>query len=323
VIQTLCKLCTFASSACFLLLSVAKYSRKNCKFAKIPNVSQGRLSQFMKHAQVPKCSLIIATYNWPEALRLCLNSVKRQSALPDEVIIADDGSKQPTGDLIQEFKTSFPVPIVHIWQPDEGFQLARIRNKAFAAAKFPYVIQIDGDLILHDDFVKDHLNLARRNHFVTGSRVLLDKLTTERLLQDAEYKYLNIFNGKSSNFLNGLRIGFLRRYLSSRYKIEGKHKYYVKGCNMAFWKSDLLKVNGYNEAFTGWGREDSELAIRLINACVKKQFIKVGGICYHLFHKEASRELEPRNIKLMNDAIANKTIVAEKGIQQHLDTTTS
>jgi glycosyltransferase involved in cell wall biosynthesis len=274
----------------------------------------------MKDTKVTGCSLVVATYNWPHALHACMESIKQQSVSPTEVIIADDGSRNETTQLIDELKKDFSVPLVHVWQPDEGFQLAKIRNKAFAAARHAYIIQLDGDLILHPHFIKDHLSLARPGHFVTGSRAILDEATTKAILSDRDFSRLNPFSGKRSNFFNGLRIGFVRRYLARRYKVEGKNKYYVKGCNMAFWRKDLVAVNGYNEAFTGWGREDSELAIRLINAGIKKQFIKTGGICYHLQHKEASRELEKRNIDMMNDAITNKTTWAEKGLDQYLST---
>ena len=90
---------------------------------------------------------------------------------------------------------------------------------------------------------------------------------------------------------------------------------------MAFWKNDLMKVNGYNEAFTGWGREDSEIAIRLMNAGIKKQFIKMGAICYHLYHPVASRELEKKNILMMAEAIEQKRTKAEDGLNKYLVTT--
>jgi glycosyltransferase involved in cell wall biosynthesis len=266
----------------------------------------------------PSCSLIIATYNWPQALNVCLKSVAQQSILPDEIIIGDDGSKEDTRLLIEEIKKQFPVPIVHIWQADEGFQLAKIRNKAFAAAKYEYIIQVDGDLILHKKFIQDHLTLAKAQYFITGSRAVLKQEQTKAILNSKNFNSLNPFSGKASNFFNGVRLSFVRRYLATRYKTGGKNKYYVKGCNMSFWLKDLITVNGYNEAFTGWGREDSELAIRLINAGIKKQFIKTGGICYHLHHNEVSRELEQRNIEMMNNAIINKTIRAAKGINQYL-----
>ena len=87
---------------------------------------------------------------------------------------------------------------------------------------------------------------------------------------------------------------------------------------MAFWKKDIIEVNGYNEDFTGWGREDSEMAIRLINAGIQKQFLKFGGISYHLYHREASREMEETNIKKMQDAIEKKLVRSPLGISQYL-----
>jgi glycosyltransferase involved in cell wall biosynthesis len=264
-----------------------------------------------------KCSLLIATYNWPEALELCLKSVLHQKVLPGEVIIADDGSRGETRNLIESFQKKFPVPLSHIWQPDEGFQLARIRNKGIAAANFPYIIQIDGDLILHPFFIKDHLQLGKKGYFTTGSRVLLSPETSQRLLENHSIE-LTKYSFGNRNFFNGLRSYWLRHIMAGKYKTKGKNMFYVKGCNMAFWKEDLLKVNGYNESFFGWGREDSELAIRLMNAGITKQFIKMGGICYHLYHKEASREMEEKNTQMMEDAIQHKTTWAEKGISQYL-----
>ena len=263
------------------------------------------------------CSLLISTYNWPAALNLCLKSVLRQSVLPAEIIVADDGSGAETHQLVEEFKKQSPVPVVHVWHPDEGFQLAKIRNKAIAKATCSYLIQIDGDLILHPHFIADHLHIQEPAYFVSGSRVLLSGATTEALLQHDSIEVQKHHQG-SKNFFNRFRNRALRQVLSTRYKINGANKYYVKGCNMAFWKDDLLKVNGYNESFTGWGREDSELAIRLINVGVQKKFLKMGGISYHLYHKEVSRELELRNIQLMEAAITQRLVRAENGVNKYL-----
>lgn len=262
-------------------------------------------------------SLLIATYNWPEALDLCLRSVLQQTVLPDEVVIADDGSVEETAVLIKNFQKNFPVPLQHIWQPDDGFQLARIRNKGIAAAAGDYIIQIDGDLILHPYFVHDHLELKKHGYFTTGSRVLLSSVTTQHLLQKKSLDIARYSSG-NRNFFNGLRSNWLRKHMAPIYKTGGRHTFYVKGCNMAFWKKDLLRVNGYNESFFGWGREDSEIAIRLMNAGIRKQFIKMGGICYHLYHNEASRELEARNAQMMTDAINRKITWADKGLHQYI-----
>lgn len=269
-------------------------------------------------ALLPKCSLLIATYNWPKALELCLQTVSQQSVLPNEIIIADDGSKLPTTDVVKQFTANFTIPVVHVWHPDAGFQLAQIRNKAFAKAQYDYIIQIDGDLLLHPHFIADHLAIAKPNHFVSGSRVLLSEQTTQHLLaQNQLFQGIKSL-GNEKNFFNGLRLPAIRNFLADRYKQSGTNTYYVKGCNMAFWKKDLLAVNGYNEAFTGWGREDSDLAIRLINTGIKKRFLKMGGVSYHLWHKEASRDNEATNTAMMQKAIDEKHTWANKGLNQYL-----
>jgi glycosyltransferase involved in cell wall biosynthesis len=265
----------------------------------------------------PSISLQLSTYNWPQALELCLQSILMQTVMPDEIIVCDDGSKNETAVLIEIFAKKFQVPLFHIWQPDEGFQLAKIRNKGFAKTEKDYIVQIDGDLVLHKDFIKDHQRFALPGFFTTGSRVLLSNETTQALFKEKSID-IKRYAGKERNPLNGHHFPCLHNLLSTRYKQKGKHVYYVKGCNMAFWKKDLLHVNGYNEEFTGWGREDSELAIRLINAGVKKRFLKFGGICYHLWHREASREMEQININRMNNAIKLKLIESPKGLKQYL-----
>ncbi len=264
----------------------------------------------------PSISLQLSTYNWPQALELCLQSIMMQTVIPDEVIVCDDGSRSDTAEVIDAFKKKVSFPLVHVWQADEGFQLAKVRNKGFAKTDKEYIVQIDGDLILHKDFIKDHRNFALDGSFTTGSRVLLSTETTQTLFREKSID-IKKHSGKERNPLNGLHLPFLHKLFSTRYKQKGKHKYYVKGCNMAFWRKDLLLVNGYNEEFTGWGREDSELAIRLINAGIKKRFLKFGGICYHLWHKEASREMEQINIDRMNNAINKKLIESPKGIRQY------
>ena len=266
------------------------------------------------------CSVIISTYNWPEALRLCLISLMHQSRMADEIIICDDGSRADTQELIEEIKKDFTVPVRHVWQEDHGFQLAKIRNKGLAIASGDYIIQIDGDLIVHRDFIKDHLNLKRPKYFTTGGRVLLSKKTTELLLTQKSIS-VNKFSTNNKNYFNGLHIPFLQNILSLHYKTRGRFEYYVKGCNMAFWKDDLFNVNGYNEDFSGWGKEDSELAIRLINSGVKKQFLKFGGICYHLFHREANRNMEKTNTELMMNSVRNKVTTVVNGLSKYLANT--
>ena len=128
-----------------------------------------------------KTTLIISTYNRPEALSVCLDSVRFQTVMPDEVIVGDDGSTSETKDLIESFKKDFPVPLIHLWQEDKGFRLAMMRNKSVAAATGDYIIEIDGDIFLHNKFVEDHKRLAKPGHYLRGTRVNLGQKLTEEI----------------------------------------------------------------------------------------------------------------------------------------------
>ncbi|MBD1420238.1 glycosyltransferase family 2 protein [Sphingobacterium chuzhouense] len=264
------------------------------------------------------CSLIISTYNWPEALELTLLSVLNQTILPEEVIIADDGSTSATKDLIMRMQNLFTVPLIHIWHEDKGFRLAAIRNKAFAKASTPYIVQIDGDIILHAKFIEDHLHIAQPGFLLQGSRVMLGKMYSKSLFEKKS-TYINIWSPDIKRRENGFRIPLLSRYLLKKYK--NKYPiYYARGANMSFWKQDLIEVNGYNENFEGWGHEDSDLTLRLMNKGVKKMIIKFAAIAYHLFHPEKKEKShEERNKSILAASVKEKTIWNNFGLEKYLE----
>lgn len=263
-----------------------------------------------------KSSLIISTYNWPEALRLCLLSVKEQSVLPDEVIIADDGSTSQTVEVIEAMRPTFPVRLIHVWQKDDGFQLSKIRNKAIAMSSFSYIIQIDGDLVLHKHFIKDHLELSKPGTFVAGSRVLMNQQLSEKLLR-LQKPSIDLFEPGVRNICNRFNVTWLSRYLADRYKPQDI--FALRGCNMAFWREDLVRVNGYNECFQGWGREDNEIAVRLFNSGLTKRAIKFGGIVFHIHHPEVDRADCLENEEYLTYALRHKSVYCSQGLDQYFD----
>lgn len=236
-------------------------------------------------------SLLISTYNSPKYLNLSVHSIFNQSVLPDEILIADDGSGEETRKLIEQLKRESPVPVRHVWHPDRGFRVGAIRNKAIHQAHGDYIIQIDGDIVVHPDFVADHIRFARRGSYVTGSRVVLTEDYTQHVF-DTGNIHISLFAKGLRHRLNGLRMPVLMPFMTN---YKSKNLSYVRGCNMAFWREDLIKTNGYNEDFEGWGCEDCELAIRLTNNGIKKRFIKFGGIAFHLYHTKNTRQLLNRN----------------------------
>lgn len=266
----------------------------------------------MKNCESFKVSLLISTYNWPIALEKCLMSVMMQTKAPDEIIIADDGSTSETKELINRFKEISKIPIVHVWHPDQGFQLAAIRNKAIAIASFEYIIQIDGDIIIEKHFIEDHLQLAKPNTFICGSRVWLSQKQSLKILNSHQHYKIKNITLPLKTILNSTRVLFLSHFLADKYKKNQPTA--LRGCNMAFWKSDLFAVNGYDQDIQGWGSEDAELAIRLLNFGVKKNFLKFAGIAYHLFHTENNKSLLLKNQEILNNTLINKKKWATNGI---------
>ncbi|WP_196940229.1 glycosyltransferase family 2 protein [Sphingobacterium pedocola] len=262
--------------------------------------------------EIPTISLIVSTYNWPEALEKCIQRVLKQTHLPNEILIADDGSGDATQEAIKRLKQDSPIPIVHIWHPDNGFRLSAIRNKAIAQARYDYIIQIDGDILIDDEFIKDHLALAKKNAFLCGSRVLLTQAYSKQLLNQSAVEKLNRFKFPLGSILNSLRIPLLSRIMADRYKKNKPRA--LRGCNMSFWKKDLINVNGYNESIQGWGSEDAELAIRLMNSGVKKRFVKFGAIAYHIFHKENNKDNVIQNEHILLQVMTKKITFTKNGM---------
>lgn len=260
-----------------------------------------------------KTSLVITTYNWPEALELVLLSVKRQTLLPDEVIIADDGSKQETTALINTFKSDFPCLLQHFWHEDAGFRRTVVLNKTIAQTNSDYIIQVDGDCILHRDFVKDHIKTVKPGTYLYGSRVTLKK----ELLP-------GIFNNKTITF-NFLNKGIKKRgralhipLFSRLYKAHSGLSNKLRGCNLSYWRKDFISVNGYNEDMTGWGRDDSELVVRMLNRGVRGKRLKFRGIMFHIYHPVKSRERLNINDTIQQQSIAEKSTWCKNGVDKYL-----
>lgn len=261
-----------------------------------------------------KTSVLISTYNWPEALMRAVGGMLDQTVMPYEIVIADDGSGPETAQAINKLCEESPVPIIHVWQEDDGFRKSMILNKAIARMSGDYVLQIDGDVIPCRHFVSDHLELAAKGYFVCGSRVKLSPEITAKVLADSSFRP-GLFNMPLSFAANSLRSRLLRHFLAERY---GRKIDHLRGCNMAFWRDDLIRVNGFNEDLTQWGHEDGEIAYRLHFAGVKKKSLKMGGCVYHLYHKESSRSNEQRHLDELERVKREHISWCENGIDKYL-----
>ncbi len=260
-----------------------------------------------------KITLIVTTYNWPEALRISLESALKQTKMPYEIIVADDGSGESTLELVKSIARKAPIEVVHSWQEDKGFRLAKSRNMAIAKARGDYIILVDGDIILERHFIADHCKFVQDNCFVQGTRVLLGRDTSAVVLRE-KVANISIRTPDVQNRKNGVRSILLAKLFSFKStRLKG-----VKTCNFAFWKRDALKINGFNEEFIGWGREDSEFVARLLNLGVIRQNVKFYALGYHLFHPINKRERLAINDNILRKTIVEKKVWCDRGLQHHL-----
>lgn len=258
-------------------------------------------------------TLVITTYERPDALELVLLSALRLSVMPEEIIIADDGSTDETRKLIASFTTRFNIPVKHCWQADEGFRLSTIRNKAIAMATQPYIVMVDGDLVLSESFIADHKKVAWRGRLVQGSRVLLGHDTTEAAIRNKTTRFSSTTPG-ISNRKNCVQSS----WLSLIFSYYSNNIFRVRGANMAFWRSEAIAVNGFNEDFVSWGREDSEFVARMQFAGCRKFHLKFAACGYHLAHDDGRRVARPENEQIVADTVSNHRVSCKNGIDKYL-----
>jgi glycosyltransferase involved in cell wall biosynthesis len=263
-----------------------------------------------KHTTI---SLIISTYNRPDFLELVLLSVLKQVQLPDEVVIADDGSTNDTKVLIEKYRQTFPVPLIHVWHVDTGYQLSAIKNKAAAKATGDYIVFLDGDLLLHPAFIFDYEKNLEENSILVASRVFLSEAYTSKLLKTKNTTIARSNTTIEKNRISAYRIPILHHLISGSKTHVG-----ARGGLMGVFRKDYIKVNGFDEAFTGWGREDSELFVRLLNSGIKRKNIKFAAITYHLWHPILSRKQLSANDSLLEKSIAEKRVRCQDGVDKYL-----
>jgi glycosyltransferase involved in cell wall biosynthesis len=261
-----------------------------------------------------RLALVITTHERPDALAAVLESVGRQRVAPHEIVIADDGSGVATQKVIADFIARSVAPARQVSQPHEGFRAARLRNLGIAATSADYLVFIDGDMLLHPEFIADHLRQARPGFYTQGVRVHTDAALTAKLI--ATPATLPSF---WSGGLGGLRRFYLLRSpaLASMTRTLANGVIAIKSCNLAVWREDLVRVNGFNEAFAGWGPEDKELCVRLDNAGVRRQTLLFGGVALHLHHAPVSRAALPTNLALLARTQQDRRVRCDLGLDAH------
>lgn len=265
--------------------------------------------------------VIVTTYNRPDALAAVLAGYLAQRNAEFELIVADDGSTDDTRRIVEAIKSHARFPVAHVWHENQGFRAAAIRNRALAATSADYIVFSDGDCVPAPRFVAQHQRLAERGWFVAGNRVLLSEDFTRRALRDE----LPIHEWALSDWIGAWLKRDINRWLPLVTLADGAFRKRapqrwegLKTCNLAAWRDDLLRVNGLDESYSGWGLEDSDLVIRLLHAGVRHKSARFAAPVFHLWHAENDRNRLAENRRRLDTVLNSQRTLAELGVNRYL-----
>ncbi len=260
-----------------------------------------------------KVSVVVSTYNRPEYLEVALRGYLNQTIMPHEIIIADDGSTDETKAVIEKFR-DLGLNLIHCWHEDRGFRLSVIRNKAVAMSSGEYLLFTDDDILPSKRLVEDHILYAEEGYFLQGHRVLLGPEATEVALKNS-FKPRSLLRmylrGQIRNLSNSFRLPIF--IVKKSMSLKG-----IRGCNFSLFKKDFIAVNGFNEEFQGWGKEDSELAIRLYRYGLRRKDLKFKAVCFHLYHPLHDRSRLAENLQLLERTSRSRDYYCKNGIDKYL-----
>ena len=263
-------------------------------------------------------SIIVTTYNREDALHAVLRSLEGQRDQDFEVLVADDGSSPATAALSRRWKAKIGLGhLTHVWHEHREFRAGEIRNRALRTSRGEYIIFLDGDCLTRPDFVATHRRLAEPGWFVTGNRALLTKTLTDAVLSKkleperwgmAEWLWQRL-----TSRLNRL-LPLLRIPLGPLRKLRPRAWQDARSCNLAVWRHDLERVDGFDASFSGWGKEDSDLLVRLLHAGVRRKDGAFATGVLHLWHPDADRSRLAENEQRLARVIEGRRVRAEQGM---------
>ena len=264
-------------------------------------------------------SVITTTFNREDALDAVLRGLSRQSDRNFEVVIADDGSESSTATLIEQWAARLGVPLKHVWQEHRGFRAAEVRNRAIRASGGEYCVFLDGDCIPRAEFIAAHRSLAEPGWFVAGNRILLSRALTERVLRERlepeTWSFAAFVRHRLQGEVNRL-MPLVHLPLGALRKAGARRWIGCRSCNLAVWRSDLDRVDGFDGTYAGWGKEDSDLVVRLLHAGVARKDGRFATGVLHLWHAEADRSALAQNEQRLGEILGGDQTRARSGLSQ-------
>lgn len=228
-------------------------------------------------------AVIVTTYQRPQHLVRSLRSLALQKGVDGkfEVIIADDGSQDQTASIVHEFARTAKFPLKWITHPHKGFRVALCRNDGVRASTAPYFLFTDSDCIFPPDHLQKHLAARRSGIVRAGECIRLEQEASERIdagaIDSGAYRSLGTFRERRRLMAKRIKDSY---YFLIRHTTKPK----LPGYNIGISREDLEAVNGFDEAFVGWGCEDDDIAFRLRRAGRRIASALGYTYAYHLWH---------------------------------------
>jgi len=266
-----------------------------------------------------KSTLIISTYKSPHFLNCVLESVKRQTHTPCEVIVTEDGLFEENTKLLNSWRNKLPFPLEHLTQKDIGNRKPLALNKAILKAKGEYLVFIDGDCVLRNDFLKAHDQLKNELCFLTGRRVELSEKASRILTPELVAKgyldrwpfalFMDSLFGKTEYLSRFFRTPFGLRSWLGQDKVED-----IRGCNFSVHKKNIVAINGFSNHFSGAYGEDSDVELRLKFLGLQMKSVRGAAIQYHLWHKTQTKD--ENNQMLLNEVAKSRNPRTLNGLEE-------
>ncbi|MGE3164479.1 MAG: glycosyltransferase [Planctomycetota bacterium] len=244
-------------------------------------------------------SVIIPSYNQPNALRLVLEALRHQTFRDFEVVITDDGSEPDTEAMIREFEAESPFPLDFVAQEDLGFRKAKALNNGIRLARGRHLLFLDGDCVAPRRWAERYVNALRRGYefCVAGYDILTLEQTREislETIRNGEFMQLHPWHHRLADFAAHWKQRF---YILLR--TPGRP--HMLGGNWAGTRDIIERVNGFDEKYEGVGREDSDLRNRLINAGARTISLWHKNFVFHCHHDIDPRRTLPTVIRGPSD----------------------
>ncbi len=265
-------------------------------------------------------SVIITTYRDSDSLRLALRALGRQQRLPDEVLVADDGSPyRETASMLEAIAPTLPFPLIHVWQPDEGFRAARSRNNAIFQARGRFLAFLDQDTLPHPCWLAAHHNAVSSLQVGLGHVLELSDVDDRRLTADGGDASVSAsWHGPGEwTLLRALHRKFLFYALLRRLGLAPANKPKLRSSNFSVHRSALDAVNGFDERYQGWGQEDDDLGRRLYRRGIRPVVLLVHAPVSHRPHPPRRTEAwrDGPNLDLYRRPL--RSARCEQGLDRH------